>query len=408
MDFKTVIFATYPETSHSHKGSFNSVYVSNISRCSSVAVISLHTWLPGRPFYKKEVINGALIIHVYAPQIPALSSCELLNAKMSSGLVLRALMRCLDISKIRVIHVVGLFNMCALLVSEQLKTPLIVQFIGTDVDRFMLAPARLVERLARVTRRITCNSSSIAVTIGEKCKIFACRPTVIYRGIDPTKMGDRKVIPLEGKRRYLFLGGFPNYIVTTNTEAATFEQRDLKGGLSLVRVWCEALKMGRLGRDARLYVGGPYSEKKFVKTKCELNSDCGTIKIIGAVSHCDALRYINSVDVVIVPSYSEGLPNVAMEAMALGKVVVARAVGGLKELITDKETGYLFSSNDELGNLLSDVDKLSERDLAVLGVSSKRRISESFRNQEMIRQYAAIYCEVENSFPLRTRGTEKI
>src|ERR1700722_1017323 len=50
---------------------------------------------------------------------------------------------------------------------------------------------------------------------------------------------------------------------------------------------------------------------------------------------------IGAADVVVLPSYTEGLPNVALEASAAGVPVVATAVGGTPEVVIDGETGFL-------------------------------------------------------------------
>ena len=55
----------------------------------------------------------------------------------------------------------------------------------------------------------------------------------------------------------------------------------------------------------------------------------------------DALAIMRTFDVMVVPSLSEGFSNVALEAMALGKPVIAADVGGLKDLMRDAENGIL-------------------------------------------------------------------
>jgi glycosyltransferase involved in cell wall biosynthesis len=59
----------------------------------------------------------------------------------------------------------------------------------------------------------------------------------------------------------------------------------------------------------------------------------------GFRSDLDSL--IAAADVVVLPSFTEGLPNVALEASAAGVPVVATAVGGTPEVIADGETGFL-------------------------------------------------------------------
>ncbi|MGL6094174.1 MAG: glycosyltransferase, partial [Fimbriiglobus sp.] len=51
-------------------------------------------------------------------------------------------------------------------------------------------------------------------------------------------------------------------------------------------------------------------------------------------------------DVLAIPSFTEGLPNVALEASAAGVPVVATAVGGNAEVVADRETGFIVPSGD--------------------------------------------------------------
>ena len=60
----------------------------------------------------------------------------------------------------------------------------------------------------------------------------------------------------------------------------------------------------------------------------------------------DTLRIVNLMDIVIHPSLAEGFGRAVLESMALGKPVIASAVGGLREAIQDGENGYLVSPGD--------------------------------------------------------------
>lgn len=80
----------------------------------------------------------------------------------------------------------------------------------------------------------------------------------------------------------------------------------------------------------------------------------------GALPHADVLATIQAADIFVLNSTYEGLSHVLIEALMLGKPVIATDVGGNGELITDGENGLLIPANDTkaltaaLARLLSD------------------------------------------------------
>jgi glycosyltransferase involved in cell wall biosynthesis len=76
-------------------------------------------------------------------------------------------------------------------------------------------------------------------------------------------------------------------------------------------------------------------------------------------------RYLPWADVLAIPSYTEGLPNVALEAGAAGIPVVATAVGGNPEVVADGETGQLVPPGRP--------DLLADRLLSLLRNDDARR-----------------------------------
>lgn len=67
------------------------------------------------------------------------------------------------------------------------------------------------------------------------------------------------------------------------------------------------------------------------------------VKFLGQKNHEDVARYINSCDLVVLPSLNEGLPVILCESLACGKPVVATGVAGTPELVT-KDVGYLVKA----------------------------------------------------------------
>ena len=57
--------------------------------------------------------------------------------------------------------------------------------------------------------------------------------------------------------------------------------------------------------------------------------------------------YFGAVDLLALPSYREGLPNVVLEAFQYGVPVLSAAVGAVPSLVEDGESGWLFPAGDE-------------------------------------------------------------
>ncbi len=72
-----------------------------------------------------------------------------------------------------------------------------------------------------------------------------------------------------------------------------------------------------------------------------------TFKFVGAMENSSALKYIDEqkFDLLINTSESEGIPVTMMEAMSFGIPVLGLDVGGVSEIIKDKENGYLLPNN---------------------------------------------------------------
>jgi glycosyltransferase involved in cell wall biosynthesis len=72
------------------------------------------------------------------------------------------------------------------------------------------------------------------------------------------------------------------------------------------------------------------------------------VSFLGEVSHDDAMRLMAACDLFVLPSYTEGFPNVVLEAMALGKPIIATSVGAIPKMLSD-ECGLLVEPKDVMG-----------------------------------------------------------
>lgn len=89
--------------------------------------------------------------------------------------------------------------------------------------------------------------------------------------------------------------------------------------------------------------GGKHESMR--KELTELN-DANKFLFLGFRS--DVANIMKACDVFVLPSKSEGMPDVVMEAMSSNMAIISSRVGGVPGLIKDGESGYLFDSFDEL------------------------------------------------------------
>jgi glycosyltransferase involved in cell wall biosynthesis len=108
----------------------------------------------------------------------------------------------------------------------------------------------------------------------------------------------------------------------------------------------------------------------------------------------DIPRLISAMDVIAVPSRMETFSMVAVEAMALGKPVVATRVGGLPEVISDGETGLLVER--EPGALAEAIIALLQNPArrAAMGQAGEERVRAYFSTGMMVNDAQEVYQEL--------------
>lgn len=95
-----------------------------------------------------------------------------------------------------------------------------------------------------------------------------------------------------------------------------------------------------------LTIGGQWNEDRvlnFIKD----NDLGGIVKFVGWVSGDDKATILSKTDILILPSYYEGLPISILEAMSYAMPVITTPVGGIPEVVTDGVEGTLFTPGDK-------------------------------------------------------------
>jgi len=117
----------------------------------------------------------------------------------------------------------------------------------------------------------------------------------------------------------------------------------------------------------------------------------GRVRFAGHVGQSTLAAMLAEARIFVLPSYSEGLPRVVLEAMAVGVPVIATAVGGIPELIEDGVTGWLVPAGD-VESLTARLRWVTEHpgEADAAGRRGRARAQERFSNDTYRQGYAAL------------------
>jgi glycosyltransferase involved in cell wall biosynthesis len=104
----------------------------------------------------------------------------------------------------------------------------------------------------------------------------------------------------------------------------------------------------------------------------------------------DTRELIGTADAVVLPSRSEGLPLVALEALSAGTPLVATDIRGIRELVDDS-TAVLVPENDEQALAAALRAVLEDDALAARLGESGRRLAARYTEEAMVEQFLSLY-----------------
>jgi glycosyltransferase involved in cell wall biosynthesis len=176
------------------------------------------------------------------------------------------------------------------------------------------------------------------------------------------------------------------------------------GRLALVKRVDMLIELSRLlsreGVKFRMVIVGDGEYGEYYR---QMAQGVDNVIFLGPIPPAKMPRYYALADIVILPSLSEGLPNVLLEASASGKPVIATDVGGIRDIVLHGTSGYLFGAGDLRSlhtytmQLLSDTGQ-AER----MGRAGFKHVSEHFSWGVVTDAYEAMYLELLNACPEAT------
>jgi glycosyltransferase involved in cell wall biosynthesis len=143
--------------------------------------------------------------------------------------------------------------------------------------------------------------------------------------------------------------------------------------------------------DLLFYIIGDGNLMDYVKTYVDDNNLKEKIKILGSVSHDELPEYLNELKLLIMPSYTEGLPNIMLEAMACGTPVLASPVGSIPDIINDGWNGFIMDDNKSR-SISKNVKKiLEDPDNSEIIENAYKTVEDRFKYENIVKDWAKIF-----------------
>jgi glycosyltransferase involved in cell wall biosynthesis len=145
---------------------------------------------------------------------------------------------------------------------------------------------------------------------------------------------------------------------------------------------------------ARFFIVGDGPRKEIVSDYIKKRKFHDSIIMTGQMD--DIPRVMAALDIVVLSSYAnEGLPQVLLQSLAMGKPVVASNVGSISEVIVDGKTGYLIPPRDPsklAEGIMSFIKRNGLRD--EMGTAGRRLVTSRFSLEGMLDRIEDLYKEL--------------
>lgn len=267
------------------------------------------------------------------------------------------------------------------LASSRVGCPHVIRISGADLPEHDPDRYRTLERILRPITRWYLDRASRLVVNSEGFREKAMRYyphldfTVIPNGVDLTMFeahpGDR---PVNNPPRLLFVSRLVE-----------------RKGLHFLLRALASLK--QQGLTFVLDVVGDGPQRGQLETLVSQLGLTNQVQFYGAMQRMELPPIYRSADVFVLPSLSEGMPNVVLEAMSCGLPIIGTRVPGTEELVLEGVNGWLATPGSVAELERCVLAALRCSNLPKIGRASRRR-AEDYAWSTVARTYEALYCDL--------------
>ena len=221
----------------------------------------------------------------------------------------------------------GLVALCS---QQAVRRPYVLSLRGSDANVGLNSKGLVKWVLGLVGRRSDALISvSQVIDAAVRRERYTDDPLLLENGVD---MDVYRPLDGQGHREHLGLPDGARVIVSVGNLVA------MKGYDILISALPE---IAESNPNAFLVLIGDGQERERLMAQAASQGLEDRVRFTGYLPPNEVPAWLNVADVFVLPTLSEGRPNVVLEAMACGRPVVATRVGGIPEIVEDGRTGFL-------------------------------------------------------------------
>lgn len=254
--------------------------------------------------------------------------------------------------------------------SKEYNVPHINTIHGQDLQEKIYEDDRYKEKIFNVIKNSNCT-----IVVSNKLKNIAIKEQVnrnikvINNGIDLNEINtiknniEKKSLNVDSKKQ--------NVVILSAGNLIRIKGIDLNiKAINIVKNKYSNIKYKIIGEGSQKH--------EFMKLVKKLNLE-NNVEFLGRLNHEEVIKHMMECDIFSMPSYIEAFGMVYIEAMALGKPVIAVEGQGIADVIINRESGYLVKEKDveDLANtldyIISNMDKAKK-----VGEEGQKRVVNNF------------------------------
>ena len=262
-----------------------------------------------------------------------------------------------------------------------LGIPSVVSARGNDLERAVFDPARAAHIFYALQHASAVTTNTIEMVKKAQALIPGLEVTLIPNSVDTEQfhpLPKNEVLAEALKLGCLPVIGFVG------------ELREKKGIRTLLDAYTQLNKK----RPVTLLILGdvrPGEDKKVFEEYQKANPN-SHILVTGFISPADLPQYYTLMDVLVMPSLRDGLPNALLESMACERAIIATPIGGIADVIKDGENGRFVPVRDSEMLAITLHEMLTDEALRMrLGKAGRATVVNNFTLQKELKDNLSLY-----------------